>query len=104
MITNEQLRRLPKAARNEVMKLRADVQYLLDRLKSFEGEKSKVYFTNHQATFYIPEDDTVIFEIGDTKIDCSIRNGRLHIAGEDGVIRIQPYATNVIDIWSEKYR
>lgn len=95
--------KLPKAIQSELLKLREDVKYLREKLKTFEGEPSNIYSYDHVNKYYIPDENIVEFLINNDEISIRIIDNKIHINAYHGALRIQPYSTNVINIWSERY-
>lgn len=89
MVTDEQLAKLPRYARWEIEKLRADVKYLNQKFEDAERSMLK------RATL----------DIGDGKrIDWVLRvDGEIDLSAHDGAISVLPQATNSITIQVKKY-
>lgn len=108
MTTDAQLERLPKYARDEIERLRRDLQGVRRRLEAARGErKTNIIVDPFISATYIDDRDTVRYVLQSSEdfrnryIEVELRGDTLKIRGSD-ILAIVPQAANVVDVKVER--
>ena len=84
MLTDEQLKRFPRAVQIEITRLRAEVIYYKKQLDQMSGEESSPvrWYISHNDQRLLPFNATVSFD----NIEVRLTNGEIEILGDDELI------------------
>lgn len=108
---NKDYTKLPKWARQDIQKLEADINYYKKKLENLEGKPSNVsYQIMLEKSHYLPENSCVEFHLKHKHYqDSGIRvshkyqdNNTVRIETINGVLKIRPVASNVIEAQIER--
>lgn len=98
--------RLPAWAKDEIKRLRSNVERANERMLAALGEKeTKVQVEPYgpmmdRKSAYLPDHSTVRFEVDGGAIDVQLRDGKLEISGSGvrGVLVVFPRASNLVHV------